>query len=108
MGMDMTSAQWTRTALLGTGLLLSACAGSRRPPENASAARIKDSAPEKLAAQRAATPGLEDEDARWGIGAAQERKRQRDEKNEQRRKAAGTTDIRATPTVGIAPVPPKP
>jgi hypothetical protein len=97
-----------RTALFGAGLLVSACAGPRRPPENASAARIKDSTPEKAAAQRAATPGLENEEGRWGITAAQERKRRRDEQNEQRRKAASATDIRATPTVEVAPVLPKP
>jgi len=94
---------------LGAAILVSACAGQRRPTENLNDARIKDSAPEKLAAQRAATPNLnlEDEDARWGISAAQERKRHRDEQEEARRKAASISDIRAAPTIDVTP-PPKP
>ena len=95
-------------ALLASALLFSACAGQRRPIENANGARLKDSVPEKLAAQRAATPGLEDEDARWGISAAQERKRRRDEQNDARLKAASTTDIRSTPSIEVAPIFPKP
>ena len=103
----MTSSRWTRTFLLGLALVAPACAAQQRAPETASASRIKDSAPEKTAALRAATPGLEleEDDARWGVNAAQERKRIRDE---QRRKAASTTDIRATPTGEVAPVLPKP
>jgi hypothetical protein len=101
----MTSSRWTRTVLFGAALVFSACAGPRRPPETAGAGRVKDSSPEKLAAQRSATPGLdlENEDARWGNGAAQERKRQRDEKYDRRTKAANATDIRGTPA--MAPLP---
>ena len=58
-----------RRLALGLGLAgLGACAGTPgRPPETAP--RIADSAPEKIAAQRAAMPGLRlEEDAqRWGI-----------------------------------------
>jgi hypothetical protein len=108
----MMSSRWARRALLVVGLLLSACAAPKRPPENVTAARLQDSAPEKRAGAREATPGLEDEDARWGIAAAQERKRERDQKrddkSEQRRKAAAMTDIRATPTFGVVPVVPTP
>src|SRR3954466_3770189 len=46
---------WSRRILLATALLLSACAGAQHRPENTSA-RVRDSAPEKAAAQRAATP----------------------------------------------------
>ena len=103
----MRSPRWARTVLLGLTLVCPACAAPRRPPETASAARLKDSAPEKTAALRAATPGLEleNDDARWGIDAAKERKRTRDE---QRKKAAAETDVRATPTVDATPVFPKP
>ncbi|MDB4981562.1 MAG: hypothetical protein JWM82_2314 [Myxococcales bacterium] len=92
--------------LFGTALVVSACAGPRRPPETAGAGRLKDSVPEKVAAQRAASPGLdlENDDARWGEGAAQERKRQRDEKYDRRTKAANAPDIRATPAAAPLPL----
>jgi hypothetical protein len=104
----MTSSRWTPVVLFATALVLSACAAQRRPPESAggSGGRLKDSVPEKVAAQRAATPGLEleDDDARFGVGAAQERKRQRDEKYDRRTKAANATDIRGTPAVAPLPL----
>jgi hypothetical protein len=102
----MTSSRWTRTVLCGTALVVSACAGARRSPENVGASRLKDSVPEKVAAQRAASPGLdlENDDARWGNGAAQERKRQRDEKYDRRTKAANATDIRANPATAPLPL----
>ena len=53
-----------------------ACARATPPPPE-TAARVKDSAPEKIAAQRAAAApslGLEREDERWGIEGARERK----------------------------------
>jgi hypothetical protein len=65
------------------GILASACAsGPRARPETAK--RVPDSAPEKIAAQRAAT-GLhqEEEDQRWGFDAARERRRQSEEKKAQ-------------------------
>src|SRR6185312_13184932 len=58
--------------ILFTGALLSACAsGPRARPE--SAQRVPDSAPDKIAAQRAAA-GLhqEEDDERWGFTAARE------------------------------------
>lgn len=62
-----------------TALLLVAGGGCARsaPPPAETPARVKDSAPEKIAAQRAALPGLnlEQEDQRWGVEAARERKR---------------------------------
>lgn len=86
------------------GLLLAACAGPRRPPETAATARMKDSAPEKVAAQRAAAPGLklEEDDQRWGITAAKERKQRRDEREA---RPAGATILPGTPDVEMPPAP---
>jgi hypothetical protein len=64
---------------------------------------MKDSPAEKIAAQRAATPELEDEDARWGISAAQERKRRGEE---QRKQSAAKEDVRPNPTFELTPIPP--
>ena len=63
--------------------LLASCASGPRPrPE--SAQRVPDSAPEKVAAQRAATGlRLEEDDERWGIVAARERKQRAEPKNGQ-------------------------
>jgi hypothetical protein len=51
---------------------------------------MKDSAPEKVAAQRAAAPHsiqtLEQDDERWGIEAARERKRLQDEEKARRQR----------------------
>ncbi|HTA20834.1 MAG TPA: hypothetical protein VK989_16185 [Polyangia bacterium] len=80
-----TVSRRTRPILLGAAILLPACAAQQRPSESLNAARIKDSALEKAAAQRAATPGLnleEEDDHRWGISAAQERKRHRDDQDD--------------------------
>ena len=65
------------------GVLASACAaGPRSRPE--SAQRVPDSAPEKIASQRAAT-GLhvEDDDERWGLVAARQRKQNAEQKKNQ-------------------------
>jgi hypothetical protein len=72
---------WTRRLLLATSLSLIACAGAPTRSDDG-APRIKDSAPEKIAAQRAASPGLalEAEDDRWGLTAAAERRRAQDER----------------------------
>jgi hypothetical protein len=69
----------TRSIAFSITALLLAGAGCARsaPPRAETPARVKDSAPEKIAAQRAALPGLnlEQEDQRWGVEAARERKR---------------------------------
>ena len=56
------------------GALLASCAtGPRSRPE--SVQRVPDSAPDKIAAQRAATGlHLEEDDERWGLVAARQRK----------------------------------
>ena len=67
-------------------LLALACAGTPKRTTTAGESpapppRLKDSVPERAAAQRAATPGLqlEAQDERWGVEAAKERKRQQEE-----------------------------
>jgi len=64
-----------RAVLFGVGLFCAACAASPRP-ETRSAARINESAPEKIAAQRAASRNLqlEADDERWGMEAARARR----------------------------------
>ena len=67
--------------IIFVGALVAACAAGPRPhPE--SAQRVPDSAPDKIAAQRAATGlHLEEDDARWGIVAARQRKERTEPKN---------------------------
>jgi len=65
-----------RVAALGVALAAAGCAGARPRAETVATQRRGDTAPDKRAALRAATPGLdlEAEDARWGIEAAKTRK----------------------------------
>jgi hypothetical protein len=102
-----------RAALLA-GLLSGACASAPRP-EATTPPRVKDSAPEKIAAQRAASGGLQldREDERWGIEAAQERKRIAAEKKQAQTSAApatptGPADLRRGPQGAPPPAPPPP
>ena len=77
--------------MIGIGLVALSCAGSPKRPE-ASSPRMKDSAPEKIASQRAAGPHsvqLEQDDERWGFEAARERRRQ-EEARKARKDPAGT------------------
>jgi len=64
-----------RNLLGALALVLAACA-SPPSPSSQRPARIKDTVPERVAAQRAAQKdlNLEREDERWGIDAARERK----------------------------------
>jgi hypothetical protein len=75
----MTTSTFLRTTILATGLLFAACATSGPRTETVATHRLPDSAPERSAALRSATPGLdlEADDERWGIEAAKERKRDR-------------------------------
>lgn len=63
--------------LLAVVPLVMACAAGPRPRAEGPP-RLKDSAPERIAAQRAAVPGLqlEGDDQRWGIEAAREQRRE--------------------------------
>lgn len=66
LGVAFATALWTACAPAGT-----------RPRVEAPPARVKDSRPDKIAAQRAATPAsleLEQSDERWGIEAAREKR----------------------------------
>jgi hypothetical protein len=71
LGLACVAALWT------------ACAAGPRPRPEGSPARVKDSQPDKIAAQRAAAPAsleLEPSDERWGIEAARERRQAEREK----------------------------
>jgi hypothetical protein len=70
-------------ALLSIGLVGFACTTASRPPVE-SPPRVKDSAPERSAALRAASGNLrlEEEGDRWGIEAARERRTSSDPKGE--------------------------
>jgi hypothetical protein len=92
--------------LVGVGLfalaLPLACATAAKPRAEASPPRAKDSAPDKRAALDAANPelGLEANDARWGISAAEEREADR----KQQKPPAGTTPA-GTGRVDVTPPP---
>jgi hypothetical protein len=75
----MTSTRFLRALVLGLSLA-SACAASRPRSETVATRRSNDTTPDRSAALRAATPGLqlEAEDERWGIEAAKERRRPRE------------------------------
>jgi hypothetical protein len=99
---------WGRSALLA--LALGAACGTAPRPETRSAARIPDSAPEKAAAQRAATPGLglEADEQRWGVEAARERRGQADAKASVAGDAVSPAPARGSapaPAPGVAPGP---
>ena len=73
--------------MFGIALVALSCAGSPKGPV-ASSGRMKDAAPEKIAAQRAAAPHgmqLEQDDQRWGFEAARERRREEDARKAQKR-----------------------
>jgi len=85
--------------LIGALSLFVSCATAPRRSETAPP-RMKDSASEKVAAQRAAAPHsvqLEQDDERWGIEAARERKRQQDEAKAQQRQQTTDKSIEVTP-----------
>jgi len=68
--------------------VLFGCASGPRAPSGAPP-RLKDSAPERIAAQRSATRGLQldAEDQRWGIEEARARRQSADQKKTQREAA---------------------
>lgn len=84
--------------VVGIGLVALSCAGSPRRPE-ASSPRVKDSASEKVASQRAAAPHglqLERDDERWGFDAARERRRGDQARRAQKQSAAGDKALDVT------------
>jgi hypothetical protein len=81
-------------------LMALSCATAPKRQE-AAAPRMTDSAPETIAAQRAGGPHelqLEQDDERWGIEAAKERKRQQDEARARQRPAGAGKSVDVTPT----------
>jgi hypothetical protein len=99
-----------RRALLGltatATLMTAACASAPRPQAEvpAPAARIPDSRPERIAAQRAGAPAsleLEQNDERWGIEAARDRR-----EAEGQKKSATVTPPPTTPIPAAAPASP--
>jgi len=93
-------------AALGAGSLVAGCASGPKPRAESAQARVPDSAPEKIAAQRAANPNLrlEQEDQRWGISAAQERKADK----KARAQAPDGASPSGTGRVDVAPPAPAP
>ena len=84
--------------MVAIGLVAASCAGSPKRPA-ATSGRMKDSAPEKIAAQRAAAPHgaqLEQEDERWGFEAARERRRENDARKAQKQPAGGAAAVDVT------------
>ncbi len=85
--------------LVGACAMVASCATTPKATES-SARRQKDSAPEKIAAQRAGAAHelqLEQDDERWGIEAARERKRQQDEAKARQQPAAGDKSVDVKP-----------
>lgn len=75
----MFANRWFLLRAASAALLLASCATA--PKTAQTSPRLADSPPEKRAAQRAAAPQsleLEQNDERWQIEAARERKRQQD------------------------------
>ncbi|HVV48232.1 MAG TPA: hypothetical protein VHO06_01115 [Polyangia bacterium] len=74
-----TSKPLLRIVCVGVALLSGCATAPRARPE--SAPRVPDSAPDKVAAQRAAAGlHLEEEDDRWGFEAARELKQRKEQK----------------------------
>jgi hypothetical protein len=94
----MTTSSCLRVIGIGIGLVALSCAGSPKRPE-ASSPRVKDSASEKVASQRAAGPHslqLERDDERWGFDAARERRREEQARKAQKQTAASDKTIDVT------------
>lgn len=83
--------------------LLSGCATSPRPRAESSP-RVPDSAPDKIAAQRAAAGlHLEEEDDRWGFTAARERRQRKEQPKAQQitpPAAPGPVDLQSAADAG--------
>jgi hypothetical protein len=97
----MTSSPCLRVLGIGLFALSLSCAGVPTRSE-ASSPRIKDSAPEKIASQRAAAPHslkLEQDEERWGFEAARERRREDKARKAQKQSAPGdkAVDVTAPP-----------
>jgi hypothetical protein len=80
-----------RAAALAAAVSLAACR-SASAPRPAQPARLGDAAPERIAAQQAAQPGArtDEEERRWGIGAAQARDATARAKREKKKQGEGS------------------
>lgn len=93
----MNPGRWFLSGALSATLLLTACATAPKPAETSP--RVADSAPEKRAAVRAAAPQslqLEQNDERWQIDAARERKRQQDDAKARRQTQENGKSVNVT------------
>jgi hypothetical protein len=92
----------SRLSLFAAACLMALSCATAPKRQEAAAPRMKDSAPEKVAAQRAGGPHelqqLEQDDERWGIEAAKERKRQRDEAKAREQPAGAGKSVDVTPS----------
>ena len=89
-----------RLSVLAGALAIGALSCATAPKRAESPPRMKDSAPEKVAAQRAAAAHelqLEQDDERWGIDAARERKQQQDEAKARQKASDGNKGVEVTP-----------
>jgi hypothetical protein len=105
-GMKLARRRFGR--LIGVALLALGCASApRSQPETA--ARLKDSAPEKITAQRAAVRGLdlEQDDQWWGFEGARERRDQDRKKQDAGKSAAAEgkqpVDVTQMPPPRVTP-----
>ncbi|HEY7372047.1 MAG TPA: hypothetical protein VIF57_07690 [Polyangia bacterium] len=94
--------RFLRLSLLAGALASGASSCATAPKRAESTPRMQDSAPEKVAAQRAAAAHelqLEQDDERWGIDAARERKQQQEEAKEWENEKAreGKKGVQVTP-----------
>jgi hypothetical protein len=97
----MTSlVRFLRLTVLAGALASGTLSCATAPKRAESPPRMKDSAPEKVAAQRAGGAHelqLEQDDERWGIDAARERKQQQQEAKEKQKAGEGKKGVEVTP-----------
>jgi hypothetical protein len=97
----MSPTTGSRLRLFAAACLMAMSCATAPKRQEAAAPRMKDSAPEKIAAQRAGGAHelqLEQDDERWGIEAAKERKRQQDEAKARQQPAATGKSVDVMPT----------
>ena len=90
-----------RLSVLAGALAIGALSCATAPKRAESPPRMKDSAPEKVAAQRAGgtheLQQLEQDDERWGIDAARERKQQQEDAKASQKASDGKKGVEVTP-----------
>jgi hypothetical protein len=99
----MSTTRVSHLSVFAAACLMALSCATAPKRQEAAAPRMKDSAPEKIAAQRAGAAHelqLEQDDERWGIEAAKERKRQQDEAKARQQPAGAGKSVDVTPTPG--------